>query len=75
MGYTSCLVYVVCALTVWGSFKFEDPMLSIVFIWFIKAIMIRLKNEKGFEMFGFVLILVNVATIVAIVGLNILKGL
>ena len=75
MGYSSCLVYGLCALIAWGSIKFEDPILNIIYIWFISAIMIHLKNEKGFLIFGFVLILINVGIVVVVVGLSALKGL
>ena len=48
MGYTSALLYGLCVVVVWGSIKFEDPILNLVYIWFTSAIMANLYDEKAF---------------------------
>lgn len=48
MGYTSFLVYTFGLLIIWGSIKFEDPLLNLVYIWGLSGIMHHLPNEKGF---------------------------
>jgi hypothetical protein len=41
VGYSSFLVYGLSAMIMWGSIKFEDPMLNMIFIWFLSAIMVH----------------------------------
>ena len=48
MGYTSALLYGLCVVVVWGSIKFDDPILNLVYIWFTSAIMANLYDEKAF---------------------------
>ena len=48
MTYTSFLVFTFCCVIVWGSIKFEDPLLNLVYIWGLIGIKNNLSDEKAF---------------------------
>lgn len=75
MGYTSFLVYAFTIIIIWISLKFEDPAMNLVYIWGLSAIINRLTNEKGFLIFGFTLIIINIGILVFILTQSFIKGL